>query len=67
MTNWHNYLQQKTRTPAFLWRMVLGILVAGRLVENAAGGTTIKERNSKCFFESAIDGIEDRRCPRFLF
>lgn len=29
---WRNYLRSKTRNPAFLWRMVIGILVAGVLV-----------------------------------
>lgn len=28
---WKNYLRTKTRNPAFLWRMVIGILVAGVL------------------------------------
>ncbi len=34
--NWHSYLQQKTRTPAFLWRMVLGIVMVGMFAGFAA-------------------------------
>lgn len=30
--NWRNYLRRKTRTPQFLWQMVIGILAAGALV-----------------------------------
>jgi len=32
MTNWRSYLQTKTRTPAFLWRMVIGIIATGVVV-----------------------------------
>ena len=33
---WRNYLRSKTRQPAFLWRLTLGILMAGALVGYAA-------------------------------
>lgn len=40
--NWQSYLRTRTRNPAFLWRMVLGILAAGvilgKIAEVSFGG-----------------------------
>lgn len=55
---WRSYLQSKTRQPEFLWRMVIGILVAGVVVGYALQAVRSPQPPSQLDEQSSVLEVE---------